>query len=124
MHTELKRYQKAALDLLKKGEDVKDVLKGTLSAMERRGHQKLYPAFLRALVRVYPRVERGQTPSLIVAKESDARSYAKRFEDKEMKVIVDPTIVGGYVYEKDHAREDNSYKQKLLTWYRRATNTK
>lgn len=124
MHAELKRYQKATLDLLKSGEDIKDVLKGVRSAMERRGHLKLYPALLRALIRVYPRVEARQMPSLIVAKESDAKSYAKRFTDKEMKVVIDPTIVGGYVYESGHTREDNSYKQKLLTWYRRATNTK
>lgn len=121
MHAELKRYQKAAIDLLNKGEDVTTVLKGIRSAMDRRGHGKLYPSFLRALARVYPKLERGQGARLIVAKESDADAYKKKFG--ESTVTIDPTIVGGYVHVKDHIREDNSYKQKLLTWYRRATST-
>ena len=121
MHAELKRYQKAAIDLLKKGEDVNAVLEGIKGAMDKRGHEKLYPALLRALIRVYPKLERGQGARLIVAKESDADAYKKQFG--EAKVTVDPTIVGGYVYVKDHTREDNSYKQKLLTWYQRATST-
>lgn len=121
MHAELKRYQKAAADLLKSGEDVKALLKGIRSAMERRGHLKLYPAFLRSLIRVYPKVESREQAELIVAKEADGQVYKKQFSDA--KITVDPTIIGGYVHIKDHAREDNSYKQKLLTWYRRATST-
>jgi F0F1-type ATP synthase delta subunit len=120
MNAYLKRYVEAVAGLLQDGTDLKTALKNMRLVMEKKGHLKLYPAVLETLLRTYPSTEKRQRPSLVLAKESDQKNYKKLIDD-ETEVVIDPTIVGGYVCTKDFVREDKSHKSKLLTWYRNAT---
>lgn len=120
MNAQLKMYLKAVTDLLEGGADFRATLKDLEKVMVGRGHKKLYLPVLRILLRTYPQVVRRNRSTLIVAKEEDAKKY-KAVQKSDAELVIDHTIVGGYIHTEDFVRKDNSYKTKLLTWYRRAT---
>ncbi len=124
MNAQLKRYVEAAAALLKEGMAVDVVLRNLRRIMDDRGHGKMYQAVARALARTYPSIERSVTPLLTVAKESDAAKYRQLVGDKDVEVKIDPSIIGGYVLTENFTRRDNSYRSKLLTWYRSAIASK
>lgn len=120
MNAQLKMYLKAVTDLLEKGADFKTTLKDLEKIMSSRGHKKLYLPVLRILLRTYPQVVKRNHDTLTVAKEADAKKY-KAVQKSDTKLVIDPSIVGGYIHTENFVRKDNSYKTKLLTWYKRAT---
>lgn len=109
-------YQKAFLSLLESGEDVGKTIKRVKVVMEKRGHSGLLLSVLKSTLRELDRTSVAKTPRLTVAREKDVKRYAAGH--KEAEVIVDPHLVGGYRFEKDNTMIDNSYKTKLLNWYR------
>ena len=123
MSAQLKRYLEAVIDLLKEGGDLAVVLKNLRAVMDKRGHSKMYPLLLRALLRVYPTIAGREEATLVIAKESDQALYKGEIK-KDGKIVIDPSIVGGYILTRDFVRQDHSYKSKLLTWYQKATGAK
>jgi F0F1-type ATP synthase delta subunit len=121
MNAYLKRYVEAVSGLLKEGADLKTTLRNLRSVMEKKGHGKIYPSVLTALLRTYPAAEKRSHPTLVVAKAGDEKNYKKMIDQTDTETAIDPTIVGGYVYTKDFVRQDHSHKSKLLTWYKKAT---
>lgn len=109
-------YQKASLSLLESGEDVGKTVKHIKAVMDKRGHSRLLLGVLRAALRELDRTSVAKTPRLTVAREKDVRRYAAGH--KEAEVIVNPHLIGGYRFEKDNTMIDQSYKTKLLNWYR------
>jgi F0F1-type ATP synthase delta subunit len=112
-------YQNAFMSLVQSGEEIGKSVKRLKAVMEKRGHAGLLLGVLRSAVRELDRTNVADAPRLTVAREKDVKKYGQRHKDAE--IIVDATIVGGYRFEKDHTIVDNTYKTKLLNWYRTAT---
>lgn len=109
-------YQKAFLSLLESGEDVDKTIKRVKVVMEKRGHSGLLLSVFKSTLRELDRTSVAKTPRLTVAREKDVRRYADGH--KEAEVIIDPHLIGGYRFEQNNTMIDQSYKTKLLNWYR------
>ncbi len=121
MNAYLKQYLEAFTSLIQSGASLEKVLENTRLVMKQRGHERLYPRLLRQVARVVPVMESKKRATLTVAKREDAANYGGSLEGASEAVVkVDHSLVGGYVFTKHHARQDHSYKTKLLTWYRRS----
>lgn len=94
--------------ILKGGFDVKRVV----SYMIQKGHQSLLPQVMRILGR-----EEAAGEMLTVAHEKDAQKFLR----SDLRVVVDPHIVGGYVHRKGSTLTDASYRKALVTIYKQAT---
>lgn len=114
-------YQNAFMSLVQSGEEVGKSIKHLKAVMEKRGHTGLLLGVLRNSVRELSRTNVARTPRLTVAREKDVKKYSQGH--KEVEIVIDDTIVGGYRFEKEYTIIDNSYKTKLLNWYRTATTT-
>lgn len=114
MQSHLKHYVKAVTDLIQEGGDLTDVLKQVKGVMDKKGHQKLYPLLLNSLKRELS-APNYAAATLIIAKPEDEQKY----QPGEAKVVIDPSIVGGFVHTEDFVRIDESYKHKLLTLYKK-----
>lgn len=112
------QYIKALLTSLKEGVDVAKAIKALEKAMQRRGYSRLLPAVLRAAIRELAGSTLREGTRIILAKESDYKRYAK--VSPKATIIIDDTLIGGYILEEGTIRTDNSYKRKLLDWYRAA----
>lgn len=120
MYTTQKNYLLAAKSLLREGATLPSLLSGLKSTLERHGHEKLYPNLLRSLLRNLEEGKSSNTTVLVVAKEEDVDSFVHNSSLDSTRVIVDKSIIGGHILTKEWKRIDDSYKTKLLTWYRRS----
>lgn len=122
-------YAIASAELIASGLPVNDVLARLQVLLKRRGHSKLYPAILTALLR---EVEVGANESgarLSVARASDAQSPLVSKLKKELSVgasddvtvTVDETLIGGAKLRAHHQEIDASYKRSLLSLYQAVT---
>lgn len=114
MQSHLKHYVKAVVTLLREGAVLNDVLKQVKVVMEKKGHLKLYPLLLQSLERELSATDYAAS-TLTIAKPEDEKKY----HQKGAKVVVDPSIIGGYVHTEGFVRTDQSYKHKLLTLYKK-----
>lgn len=110
------QYIMAAGALLFAGSEAEAVAKGLKDTMSRRGHLRLLPKVLDGLAALLARREQMSKPRLTLARESDAARYAA--EAKGALVEVDPSLIGGFIRRDGFTETDNSYKTKLLRWYR------
>ncbi|OGG86157.1 hypothetical protein A2392_01700 [Candidatus Kaiserbacteria bacterium RIFOXYB1_FULL_46_14] len=115
-------YLKALLPLLKDEKEAAKVLPQLEKVMKKHGHSRLLLPVLRAALRELSGYANASHPRLIIANESDKARFTKKYKDAE--VIVDTNIIGGYIYETEGQRLDQSYKTKLLNWYYAAINNK
>jgi len=115
-------YLKALLPLLKDENDATKSLSHLEKVMKRHGHSQLLLPVLRAALRELSGYANASHPRLILAREEDKAKFAKKYKDAE--VVIDEHIVGGYIYETEGQRLDQSYKTKLLNWYHAAINNK
>lgn len=113
-------YIKALLTLIKEGEESVKVFSHLEKVMKKRGHSALLLPVLKSALRELSGRSVTLKPRLTIAKESEVSRYSKKYKDAE--VVVDETIIGGYVYEENGTRLDQSYKTKLLNWYYKAIN--
>lgn len=123
-------YTKALLDLLTTEADAAQVLAGFKQTLTQRGHSALYGPVLRRVLRMLT-AARPQTVVTIcdtTARQdladaiSAALSELGAPSDMEPAVVIDETIVGGFIVEHGHQRQDSSYKSKLVSLYRSITN--
>jgi F0F1-type ATP synthase delta subunit len=120
-------YTAALLELLDQSDSPESVLKGFKNTLKERGHTSLYVPVLSKVLRILS----SQKPRTVVTVKSDADYTAQKTAiaatlaelgaTADPVVAVDNTIVGGYIVEHNNARQDNSYKTKLLTLYRQIT---
>ncbi len=80
--------------------------------MRSRGHLSLLPTVLRILERAP-----DTRPTVTVAHERDAKGH-----NKDERVIVDPKIVGGTIKRNGSQYRDASYRNALVTLYKRIIN--
>lgn len=121
-------YIKAVLEMVHEGRDPAEVLQKLREVLDRRGHSRLYHAVLRGVARVLE--ARGtKDATVVVASEAGYQKYQTVIEQalsefgakQSPEVIVDDTIIGGYIVEAEHKQLDKSYKTKLVSLYRNIT---
>jgi len=96
----------------------------------KKGHQRLKPAILRSLIRMFEEKRQRTTPVLTVAKkehvalfDTSIRAALTELRATESPLIeIDEAITGGYVLKSAGLQIDNTYKTKLLNLYRSITN--
>lgn len=121
-------YIKAVLEMVHEGKDPAEVLQKLREVLDRRGHTRLYHSVLRGVARVLE--ARGtKSATVVVANEAGYQKYQAAIEaalqefgaKHSPEVIVDETIVGGYIVEAENKQLDKSYKTKLVSLYRNLT---
>lgn len=124
-----KDYIEAAHGLLKGGTDEAVVFTKLKGYLEKRGLAKLYPSVLRGLAEKIRRTDLRARTKVVVAREGDAKLHAGEIEKAVAEVgkgtghdvVVDETIIGGFVVKGRDERLDRSYKSTLLHAYHRLT---
>lgn len=90
--------------------------------MKKKGHVSLLPQVARILARL-PHKEEG---TLTVARKGDVKKFQSRVEQvggksDGVRVVVDPSIVGGYIAQKGATLLDASYRRALVAIYQNVT---
>jgi len=106
-------------------EEVVSKLIGTLKS---KGHVKLLPQIINEFEKITDKGRDKVTTTLACAREKDFVKYRNKLEEYSTdgdtgftEEIVDDTLIGGFVIQKDDVIVDGSYKKKLLLIYRNAT---
>lgn len=123
-----RNYVAAVRELLAAGNDPVQVLSGLKKVLELRGHGKLLGSILRGVERELSG-ERTSAPKVTVADARHAEYFREAIESslaelnagKEHQVIIDESLIGGYVAETRDSRIDASYKRALVELYRTIT---
>lgn len=93
--------------------------------LKRKGALSLLPSILHAYTRIQAR-ENRKKPVLRVAKQEDADILIASNESVRTlnpEVKIDPTLIGGYVLNKEAQRIDASHKGALLNLYHKITSS-
>lgn len=115
------QYIVAGAELISEKTDVDKVVSGLRKVMKRRGHERLLTSVLKGLVSKVEKESEMSVPRLTIASEDTKKPDA--LSAKNVDIKIDPSIVGGYIMQEGFTRTDNSYKTKLLNWYRSATSS-
>ncbi len=114
---------------LKKAVDTGTEPEGAVAALtaylKRKGALSLLPSILNAYTRIQAR-ENRKKPVLRVAKQEDADSILSTHENVRSlnpDVLVDSTLIGGYVLNEGARRTDASHKGALLNLYHKITSS-
>lgn len=118
-----KTYTKILVSLLRKDGDMKNnvekIVTELKTVMSKRGHASLLPTVLRSALRQLESSSSSISARLTIAKAGGEKLHSGL--TKETQIIIDPTIIGGYILTHEHKQTDNSYKTKLTTLYRKVT---
>lgn len=90
--------------------------------MKKKGHTSLLPQVMRIVERM-PKKEGG---ILTVARKGDVKKFQSRIEQvggnkNDTHVVVDPSLVGGYIAQKGATLLDASYRRALVQLYQNVT---
>lgn len=113
------QYITAGAELIAEKTDIDKVISGLKKVMTQHGHTRLLTSVLKGLASKVDRESHVSVPHLIIATEDAPRPDFPSLKNADIKI--DPSIVGGYIMQEGFTRIDNSYKTKLLNWYRRTT---
>jgi F0F1-type ATP synthase delta subunit len=123
-----KDYIDATYDLVKAGGNESETLTKLKSYLERKGLSKLYPSVLRGLMEKVRRKNASTRTKIVLARESDASLHKDEIASAvasigvtEHDVVIDDTIIGGFIVKGKNERLDQSYKHKLLHVYHKIT---
>lgn len=121
-------YITAVLQELDAGKDASMVLEGLKKTLIAKGHDRLYASILRGVARM---LEAGSAEGTLVvvsneaAYEKQKNAITKALEElgssETPKVVVDETIIGGFIAEANSTQLDRSYKTTLVKLYRSLT---
>lgn len=115
------QYIAAGVELIAEKTDIDKVVSGLKKTMAQRGHTRLLTSVLKGLISKVERQSEMSLPQLTIATKDASKPDSLSAKDVDVKI--DQTIVGGYILREGFTRIDNSYKTKLLNWYRRATSS-
>lgn len=113
-------YAKALLELVNRGTTPKEAVASIRKVLSKSGKASLFPSIAKSVARLAGREMRMKGTVLVVAKEADAAEAKERSGEKDAKVRIDPTIIGGWRLESAEELRDASYKRALLEIYQRA----
>lgn len=123
-------YAEALRRLVEKGKNPKTAVSELHTALKKQGRTQLMPRIARAFKRVAERDAARNTVRLYVAgANTHAKTSAKHaleamsVDAKDVEVIEDATLIGGWRLEGREQLYDASYKKKLLELYRRVTSS-
>jgi len=123
-------YAQALYAMLEKGMKPHEAVKKLREALQRAGRETLLPKIGRAFARIATREGKRSAVTLTVAHAKDERGALSAAKDflkeidvaaKDVEVIVDENLVGGWRLEGREHLVDASFKKHLLSIYNRAT---
>jgi F0F1-type ATP synthase delta subunit len=122
-------YIQAALELLKEGKDINDVLTGLKRILRTRGYMKLYRGVLLDLLEALSEKSSDDIAVVTVARESDLellkldiKSELKEINrDGYYRNVIDESLIGSTVVTDGDLLRDRSYKRRLTDMYRSVT---
>ncbi len=123
-------YVTAVTKLLVSGSNPEEVFRGLKRTLKARGHEQLYRPILVAVRRSLSKQGRRYVPLLTLARKTDEEKLqaeitkvAKAVKAEDAPTVrIDETIIGGFTFEYDYLRFDQSYKTKLVNLYRTIIN--
>lgn len=111
---------RAVYSLAHEGGDSHSVVDSTVAYLKKKGALALLPKVVLHLSRIASHVHAGER--IVVAKNAntkDVRDAAQHFGlSKDVPLVEDDSLIGGYVLAKKGEQIDASYKRALLTIYR------
>ncbi len=118
-------YINATIELLRSGDDPATILSGLKKTLATRGHQALYTSILNGVARLL-QTKNTQLDTVVVARaqdvaklKADIGAAAKELQATSTpEVVVDDTLIGGFILQSGTTRIDQSYKSKLISLYR------
>lgn len=119
-------YTKAVIELIAAGRPVEEVFAGLEKALTAKGHTKLYPSVLRAVLRVLDVRDQGGCIILASLDDEKSKKLALQFMSEQgvsdySEIKLDQNLIGGYIVEANHQRVDASYKRALHKLYQNIT---
>ena len=124
-------HAQAVLQVLKDGMPVETTLAGLRSALERKGHAKLFGPILLEVLRVLE-ADKGRGQAVVATASAASQKTLKSqieaalkelgvLAETPVKTIVDETLVGGFVATFDYKEHDQTYKRALKTLFESIT---
>lgn len=122
-----KHYIKAVTQLLQDGSTVDSVLANLKSVLAEKGYKGMYEEVLRGVLVSLEEDTNANTAKVYVANQADAKKLEAAIEaslekleaqSKTTQIIVDPTLIGGYIAVNNGRSINKSYKEQLVTLYR------
>jgi len=121
-------YTKAVIALLEAGQPIDQVLSGLVRTLATHNHSKLFGSILRAAARTMSAGSAHES-TVTIAKDADhetlkaviTKALAQLHATTQPVIVVDPTIIGGYIVEANNQRIDASYKKSLVSLYQNLT---
>jgi F0F1-type ATP synthase delta subunit len=123
-----KNYIKATTQLLRDGSEVESVLANLKSVLTQKGYEGMYTEVLHGVLTELAHATNTNTAKVYVANKADATKLQSAIEASLAKLganiataetIVDETLVGGYVAVHNGKSINASYKEQLVTLYRK-----
>lgn len=122
-------YAKALNTSIANGMTVPKALDRLDAILGEKGHQRLRPRILRALLALAEAHEKEMTPVVTVVSKKDAEKLSSQIKailkemgtHKEPVIKEDAHIVGGFIVDQGDQKIDKSYKTVLTTLYRNIT---
>jgi F0F1-type ATP synthase delta subunit len=124
-----KEYIQATYEILMRTHDIDTTLLSLKKLLELRGLMNLYPTILKGLLERIEHTQKTTRPTIIVVQKNDLTKYATEItremsvlqSSDEPQIMIDPSLIGGFVIENGAQRIDQSFKTKLLHAYHRLT---
>ena len=115
--------------MLLAGKNPAEVFRGLVVILEKRGHQSLLSGILAGVLRHVEAARPAGQASLTVASEASVSELKSAIESalktlnatEKPTVIIDQSIIGGFIATTDTESIDASYKRKLIDLYRSIT---
>lgn len=123
------QYATAMVAVVTGGTDPEQALAGLDRTLKRRGHTKLRTAILLRVLTLLTEEEKRNTPTVRIARKEDVATYESAIQKLATElglsgtpaVVIDDSLIGGYVLETKDTLVDKSYKRTLLSLYRNIT---
>ncbi|RJR14447.1 hypothetical protein C4585_00110 [Candidatus Parcubacteria bacterium] len=124
-------YAEALRKVVEKGKSPKAAVTALRETLQKEGRTQLLPRIARAFKRVAEREHARNMVRLYVA--GSGQTYAKtkakhaieamRMDPKDVELVEDATLIGGWRLEGREQLHDASYKRHLLELYKRVTSS-
>lgn len=122
MRNQINNYSNLLLSELRAGTEVHSAVSKLKKLLKRRRHESVLRSVLERTEKLLAESRDYAAPTLIVSKEKDVKKYTDAIgKKKDPTIVIDPEMIGGYVLRENYVQEDQSYRAKLLKWYRSTT---
>ena len=120
-----KVYAEAIYRAITSGLEPEKALSGLRQVLTRHGHVSLYASILKDLLISLKKAENDTTATIVLARKEDRENYAKQIEQfvtetkaTEAQIVIDESIIGGFIAKTKTTKRDQSYKESLISIYR------